>query len=159
LITPLIGIGQPSLTAFEPAYVDELAVLLRWSFEHLQAADGGSVYLRLSTRPLEQPRRELDAALADDVIRGGYWLIAPSSDAEIHVVACGAVVPEAIEPAGKSRKTFPARGCSSSRPRTCCTAAGFAAARDVRRPAEKNRARRRRTSRTCSVRSARTRGS
>src|SRR5438046_1705 len=46
VFTPLIGIGQPSLTAFEPAYVDELCEIFRWSFEHLQAADGGSVYLR-----------------------------------------------------------------------------------------------------------------
>src|SRR6187401_569195 len=44
--TPLIGMGQPSLTFFEPAYVDELAEILRWSFEHLQADGGGSVYLR-----------------------------------------------------------------------------------------------------------------
>ena len=28
---PLIGIGQPGLTGFEPAYADELAVLLRWA--------------------------------------------------------------------------------------------------------------------------------
>src|SRR5450756_2791223 len=54
---PLIGLGQPSLTAFEPAYTDELAEILRWSFEYLQAEHGGSVYLRLSTRPLDQPER------------------------------------------------------------------------------------------------------
>ena len=35
--TPLIGIGQPGLTSFEPAYADELAVIMRWAFEHLQA--------------------------------------------------------------------------------------------------------------------------
>ena len=55
--TPLIGIGQAGLAAFEPAFVDELAVLMRWGFEHMQADDGGSVYLRLSTRPIEQPKR------------------------------------------------------------------------------------------------------
>jgi pyruvate dehydrogenase E1 component len=97
VITPLIGLGQPSLTAFEPAYVDELTAILRWSFAHLQADDGGSVYLRLSTRPLDQPQRELDAALAADIIQGGYWLIEPSADADLHIVACGPVVPEAIE--------------------------------------------------------------
>ena len=32
-------------------------------FEHMQRDDGGSVYLRLSTRPLDQPERTLDAAL------------------------------------------------------------------------------------------------
>ena len=53
IYTPLIGMGQPSLTSFEPAYVDELTEMLRWSFEHMQDEDGGSVYLRLTTRPLE----------------------------------------------------------------------------------------------------------
>ncbi len=59
VFTPLIGIGQPSLTAFEPAYIDELSAILRWSFEHIQAENGGSVYLRLSTRQLQQPERAL----------------------------------------------------------------------------------------------------
>ena len=49
--TPLIGISQPGLTSFEPAYADEVAVMLRWAFEHLQAPDGGSVYLRLTHPP------------------------------------------------------------------------------------------------------------
>jgi len=110
VITPLIGIGQPSLTAFEPAYVDELTAILRWSFAHLQAEDGGSVYLRLSTRPLEQPARELGAALVADIIAGGYWLIEPSADADIHVVACGAVVPEAIDACRQIAEDIPGAG-------------------------------------------------
>ena len=77
--TPLIGLGQPGLTAFEPAYVDELAEILRWSLEHIQADDGGSVYLRLSTRPLVQPTRELTPSMRADIISGGYWLIPPAS--------------------------------------------------------------------------------
>ena len=79
IFTPLIGIGQPSLTAFEPAYVDELCEILRWSFEHLQADDGGSVYLRLSTRPLEQPEREMTLELARSVLEGAYWLVPPAA--------------------------------------------------------------------------------
>ena len=34
--TPLIGMGQPGLSSFEPAFVDELAVIMRWGFEHMQ---------------------------------------------------------------------------------------------------------------------------
>ncbi len=34
--TPLIGMAQPGLTSYEPAYADELAVILRWAFEHIQ---------------------------------------------------------------------------------------------------------------------------
>src|SRR5499427_4204848 len=57
--TPLIGIAQDGLASFEPAFVDELAVIMRWGFEHMQreAGEGGSVYLRLSTRTIEQPKR------------------------------------------------------------------------------------------------------
>jgi pyruvate dehydrogenase E1 component len=94
VIAPLIGLGQPGLTMFEPAYVDELAAILAWSFDHLQREDGGSVYLRLSTRPIEQPRRTFDAAQA---ISGGYWLRPPAPGAEIAVIAAGALLTEAIE--------------------------------------------------------------
>jgi pyruvate dehydrogenase E1 component len=94
IIAPLIGLGQPGLTMFEPAFVDELAALLSWSFDHMQQADGGSVYLRLSTRPIEQPKRALDEAA---VSAGGYWLREPVPGAEIALVATGPVMPEAIE--------------------------------------------------------------
>ena len=77
--------------------MDELCEILRWSFEHLQAEDGGAVYLRLSTRPLDQPVRTLTPALKRDVLEGGYWLIPPGPDAELAIVACGPVVVEALE--------------------------------------------------------------
>jgi pyruvate dehydrogenase E1 component len=70
--TPLIGIGQPGLVYFEPAFVDELAAIMRWGFAYMQADDGSSVYLRLSPRPLEQPARAFDARLPDSVIEGAY---------------------------------------------------------------------------------------
>ena len=57
--TPLIGIGQPGLLSYEPAYVDELAVLMRHGLDYMQQDKGGSVYLRLSTRSLPQPQRTL----------------------------------------------------------------------------------------------------
>ena len=93
--TPLIGMGQPGLTAFEPAYVDELLEIARWSLDHLQSENGGSVYLRLSTRPLAQPKRDLSRDLARDVVEGGYWLIPPEQGAELALVCCGALVREA----------------------------------------------------------------
>ena len=43
--SPLIGIGQPGLSSYEPAYADELAVIMRWGFEYMQAENGGSIYL------------------------------------------------------------------------------------------------------------------
>ncbi len=97
VISPLIGIAQPGLTSFEPAYVDELAAILRWSFEHIQADDGGAVYLRLSTRPLDQPERRLSEDGRADVVAGGYWLEPPAPGAELALVVSGAVIAEAVE--------------------------------------------------------------
>ena len=95
ITTPLIGLGQDQLAAFEPAYVDELGVIMGWGFHHMQADDGGSVYLRLSTRTLDQPERELDGDLRAAILEGGYWQVAPAADAELAIAYCGAVAPEA----------------------------------------------------------------
>ncbi len=97
IATPLIGIGQPGLSYFEPAYVDELAVILEWGFRHMQEKDGGSLYLRLSTRPLPQISRTLDAKLKSDIVDGGYWVTPPAPGADLAIVYAGAVAPEAID--------------------------------------------------------------
>ncbi|WP_376093114.1 transketolase [Roseomonas sp. CCTCC AB2023176] len=98
--TPLIGMAQDGLMHWEPAFVDELAVLMRHAFAHLQSPDGGSVYLRLTTRPVEQPRREMTPDLRDAIIAGGYWHRRPGPNAAIVVACSGAVTPEAIEAVG-----------------------------------------------------------
>ena len=74
--TPLIGIGQPGLLSYEPAYVDELAVLMRHGLDYMQQDKGGSVYLRLSTRSLPQPQRTLTPEQEADIVAGGYWYAA-----------------------------------------------------------------------------------
>ncbi|NQW11543.1 MAG: transketolase [Alphaproteobacteria bacterium] len=94
--TPLIGLGQAGLASFEPAYVDELALIMRWGFEHMQADDGGSVYLRLSTRSLDQPERTLSPRQEADVLAGAYWQIVPEVGAELALVYAGAVAPEVL---------------------------------------------------------------
>jgi pyruvate dehydrogenase E1 component len=111
--TPLIGMAQDGLASFEPAYVDELAVIMQWAFDYIQreAAEdteerwhrdekGGSVYLRLTTRPLDQPLRTMSAGLRQEIIGGGYWLRRPDPGAELAIVYTGAIAPEAIEAAG-----------------------------------------------------------
>jgi len=94
--SPLIGIGQPGLTYFEPAYADELAAIMGWSFDHMQADGGGSVYLRLTTRALAQVERADDTWRAG-ALKGGYWLRKPAPGAEAAIVYAGALAVEALE--------------------------------------------------------------
>jgi len=112
---PLIGMSQDGLAAFEPAYVDELSVILDWAFDYLQRdgegdpdertwlrdETGGSVYLRLSTRSIEQPAPRRDDAFRQGVIDGAYWWRKPGPNADIVIAYQGCVAPEAIEAAGR----------------------------------------------------------
>jgi pyruvate dehydrogenase E1 component len=116
--TPLIGMAQDGLASFEPTFVDELSVILRWAFEYVQRTaeggtkeregeerwlreeTGGSIYLRLSTRTIEQPQREMTDALARDIVDGAYWMRKPGPNAQVIVVYTGAVAPEAVEAVG-----------------------------------------------------------
>ena len=110
VITPLIGLGQPGLTAFEPAFIDELAVILAWGLRHVQDDDGGSVYLRLSTRSIEQKKREMTPELRAAIVRGGYWLVAPGPGASLAVVCSGVIAPEAIEAHAQICQDIPGAG-------------------------------------------------
>lgn len=111
IATPLIGMAQDGLAAFEPAFVDELAVLMEFAFDYVQrdgdgAADernwlrdetGGSVYFRLSTRPLEQPKRVFTEAQKRAIVDGAYWLREPGANCDVVIAVQGAVTPEAID--------------------------------------------------------------
>ncbi len=94
--TPLIGMGLPNLASYEPAFVDELAVMMRESFNRMLAEDGGATYLRLSTRQLDQPIREMTKDLEHDLLAGAYWLMPPGPNCDVVIAAMGALIPEAI---------------------------------------------------------------
>ena len=100
--TPLIGMAQPGLASFEPAYADELSVILRWALDHIQLEgdEGGSVYLRLSTRSLDQLGRSMTQELTRDIIAGGYWLSPPGPSTRVVLAYQGTVSAEAITAAG-----------------------------------------------------------
>ena len=112
--SPLIGMSQDGLAAFEPAFVDELAVIMQWAFEYMQRdgsgdpdertwlrdETGGSVYLRLSTNPLEQPGKRQDEDFVQGAIDGAYWLRKPGPNCDVVIAYQGAVAPEAIAAAG-----------------------------------------------------------
>lgn len=110
IYTPLIGIGQPGLTYFEPAFSDELAAILQWSLQHVQAQCGGAVYLRLSTRPLEQPVRTVSQELRDAFVQGGYWMKEPGARSPVSIVAMGAALPEALAAHAAICADFPDSG-------------------------------------------------
>ncbi len=93
--TPLIGMGQPGLTSFEPAFADELAEIMSWGFRHMQEDDGGSVYLRLSTKQIAQPKREMTPELSEAIRKGAYWRQKPASEKSPVIVYAGAIAPEA----------------------------------------------------------------
>ena len=108
--TPLIGLTQDGLSAFEPAFVDELAEIMQWGFGHMQEADGGSVYLRLTTRALAQPVRAMTPELREQVVAGAYWLHPPQRGAELAIVCCGAVTAEAMAAHGEILEDVPGAG-------------------------------------------------
>lgn len=112
---PLIGMSQDGLAAFEPAFMDELAIIMAWSFDYMQRdgsgdpdertwlrdETGGSVYLRLSTNPVEQPGKRGDDAFRQGTIDGAYWLRKPGPNCDIVIAYQGVVAPEAIKAAGQ----------------------------------------------------------
>lgn len=114
IASPLIGMSQDGLAAFEPAFVDELAIIMEWAFAYLQKdgegdpdertwlrdETGGSVYLRLTTNPIEQPGKRVDDDFRQGAIDGAYWLRKPGPNCEVVIAYQGAVAPQAIKAAG-----------------------------------------------------------
>ena len=66
----------------------------------LRDETGGSVYLRLSTRPIEQIQRKMTPDLAQQIVDGAYWLREPGPNCQIVVAYTGAIAPEAIAAVG-----------------------------------------------------------
>jgi pyruvate dehydrogenase E1 component len=108
--TPLIGMAQDKLAYFEPAYVDELSEIMRWGFGHMQADDGGSIYLRLSTRTVDQPQRHMSEALRQDILRGAYWQLPPALGAKLAIAYCGAVAPDVLAAHAQLMEDVPGSG-------------------------------------------------
>jgi pyruvate dehydrogenase E1 component len=92
---PLIALGQPGLRHYEPAFVDELALMMEEGFRLIQSEEGESVYLRLTTRTIRQVERQDDSWKAG-ALAGGYWLREPAHGAEAALVYSGALAPEAL---------------------------------------------------------------
>ncbi len=114
IASPLIGMSQDGLASFEPAFADELAIIMHWAFNYMQRegkgdldartwlrdAAGGSVYLRLSTRQIEQPGRKSNPEFAQEVVDGATWLKEPGANPDLVIAYQGTVATEAIAAAG-----------------------------------------------------------
>ena len=108
VITPGIGIALPAIVYYEPAFALEVEWILLDALRSLLDRERGeSLYLRLSTKPMDQslapaPSPEYRRA----VLKGGYRLIdargEPGWDPEtnaVHLFAAGVMVPETVEAA------------------------------------------------------------
>ncbi|PWN01136.1 pyruvate dehydrogenase [Nocardioides silvaticus] len=108
-LTASVGIELPHVTLLEPAYGVALDWLLCDALRRVAAAEEGSYYFRLTTRPLDQQpfeaaRRRLgDALLRRQVVSGAYRLheAEPGDGPTVQIAACGALVPEALAAAAE----------------------------------------------------------
>jgi pyruvate dehydrogenase E1 component len=137
VFTPLIGLGHANLAYYEPTYADELAAIMTWGFDHMQRPEGGSVYLRLSTRPMKQPARAMTPDLRADILSGAYWVKSPAPGCDVVLVYCGVTAPEATAAFEAILEDIPGAGllAVTSPDRLH---AGFRAAADSRRRGQRN---------------------
>jgi pyruvate dehydrogenase E1 component len=101
-ITPSIGLELPGVTYCEPAFATALDWLVCDALADLHRPAGGSTYLRLSTRPIDQSpfvaaydRLGADALHAA-VVAGGYRLVEPERPTEVVLASCGPTMPEVV---------------------------------------------------------------
>ena len=123
IATPLIGMSQDGLATFEPTYADELSIIIEWAFDYVQRdgngeqkiawlrdAEGGSVYMRLSTLVLEQPARTLSEQQRSDILAGGSWIKEPETGADLAIAYTGVMAPEANKAWQEIINTHPGAG-------------------------------------------------
>ena len=101
IITPSIGIEQPGVVSFEPAFVQDFEWCMLDALSRLGRADGSSSYLRLSSRMLDQTLAAVpsDPAARErrrrQAVSGGYALRRAERPA-ITLVGMGALMPEVL---------------------------------------------------------------
>ncbi len=108
VFTPGIGIGLPGIIYYDPIFAREVEWILLEGMEGLlDRAEGECLYLRLSTKPIDQ-RLALPEGAGERgrVLEGGYRLVDARNEAgydpgrnAVHIFAAGVMVPEAVEAA------------------------------------------------------------
>ena len=100
--TPSVGLEQPGCVGYEPAFAIDVEWTLLAALRRLGRPGGGSAYLRLSTRPVDQTLAHVPADPAArerrrrQVVAGAYPLRRAPGPPAVTLVAMGAVVPEAL---------------------------------------------------------------
>ncbi|MEJ7816465.1 MAG: hypothetical protein WKF53_14940 [Rubrobacter sp.] len=108
ICTPSIGIEQPGVVAWEPAFGQDLEWTLLHALGNLGRPGGSSAYFRLSTRPIDQSLAAMPKNAGEKELRrrgalaGGYRL---RDSAEhglrpvVTLVGVGAIMPEVVRAA------------------------------------------------------------
>jgi pyruvate dehydrogenase E1 component len=97
IVTPSIGIGQPGVTFWEPAFGQDFEWTLLEALSRLGRPDGASAYFRLSTRPLDQSLAgERSEERRRRVVAGGYALRRADVRPAVTLAGMGAVMPEVV---------------------------------------------------------------
>ncbi|MFT6942661.1 MAG: pyruvate dehydrogenase E1 component [Nitriliruptoraceae bacterium] len=110
-VTASVGMELPNLDFVEPSYAGEVDWLLCDGIDALtRPGHAQSLYLRLSTRPIDQaPFAAALARLGEDrmradVLAGGYRLIEPAAGdtrPAVTIATCGPMAPEALAAAAE----------------------------------------------------------
>lgn len=106
IVTPSIGLEQPGCTAYEPAFAIDTEWCLLAAMGRLGRPDGGSAYLRLSTRAIDQGLAAVPTDPAgrerrrQQVVAGGYALRRVAQPA-VTIAVMGAPTPEALAAADR----------------------------------------------------------
>lgn len=105
VITPPLGVVLPDLAYYEPTFAREVEWILLAALADLARGEGESLYLRLSTRSIDQRLAPpVGPAWREGACAGGYRLIDARGESgwdpelnAVHLFATGVVVPEAVE--------------------------------------------------------------
>ncbi len=112
VVTPGLGVALPGLAYYEPVFAREVEWIFLDGLGAIARREGDSLYLRLSTRPLDQRLAPPPSpAYREAVLRGAYRLLdaraEPGWDPEtsaVSVFAAGVMVPEALAAARALRQ-------------------------------------------------------
>ncbi|MHA7987391.1 transketolase-like TK C-terminal-containing protein [Rathayibacter sp. CAU 1779] len=106
IITPSVGIEQPGVVSFEPAFVQDFEWCMLDALSRLGRPDGSSSYFRLTSRVIDQALAAVpgDPAARErrrrHVTAGGY-LLRRSEHPRVTIAGMGAAMPEVLRAADR----------------------------------------------------------